>query len=386
MNQAARTLALGAAGLLLHHEPLREAPDTDARGRLARVVDVRRRRVQARRGDAGHALQLERQPGLLDLVEVARLPPGFEPANDCGVPRQVDQCARAVRGDDLAAADLPVPLTAHRSPPTSPPLRSFRNRFTSGSTSRSERLRGISARARARFRVEHLVQERLRLPQFVPLVLQGDADVVVLLVRLCATSRADPPPGSGRCAAFVPLCLIAIGCWPTRSRKSWSRRAFERRPGVGDPLHSLRRRELGPGMAGQAHERPGQAAVERARRERRHARRLDRAVERLVVVAEALVVRAVARPVDVEQRDDQARAARRRGRRGSWPGCTRRCVFGWPSTTIRPSRVMSRPTEIMLVASATSTRSLVVERQRQPPLGLGDLVGAARGEVSSTTS
>src|SRR5271163_1605238 len=33
-------------------------------------------------------------------------------------------------------------------------------------------------------------------------------------------------------------------------------------------------------------------------------------------------------------------------------------VFGWPDTSIRPSRTMSRPTEIMFVASTTSTGSL----------------------------
>lgn len=35
-------------------------------------------------------------------------------------------------------------------------------------------------------------------------------------------------------------------------------------------------------------------------------------------------------------------------------------VFGWPSTPISPSRGMSSPTEIMLVAIAVSTRSLAL--------------------------
>ena len=62
----------------------------------------------------------------------------------------------------------------------------------------------------------------------------------------------------------------------------------------------------------------GQPAVQRPRRERRHARRLHAAVERRVVGLEPLVVRAVARAVDVEQRDHQARAL------GSRPDAARR--------------------------------------------------------------
>src|SRR5258707_9031580 len=36
------------------------------------------------------------------------------------------------------------------------------------------------------------------------------------------------------------------------------------------------------------------------------------------------------------------------------------CVFGCPTTTISPSREMSRPTEIMLVAMAQSTRCSIL--------------------------
>ena len=42
-------------------------------------------------------------------------------------------------------------------------------------------------------------------------------------------------------------------------------------------------------------------------------------------------------------------------------------VLGWPSTTINPSRTMSSPTEIMLVARAISTESFSwkgVDRRR----------------------
>ena len=57
-------------------------------------------------------------------------------------------------------------------------------------------------------------------------------------------------------------------------------------------------------------------------------------------------------------------------------------VFGWPSTTIRPSRVMSRPTEIMLVAIAHVDPVRLVERRLEPPARLGDLVGRhARGQL-----
>ena len=46
---------------------------------------------------------------------------------------------------------------------------------------------------------------------------------------------------------------------------------------------------------------------------------------------------------------------------------------------------MSRPTEIMFVASATSTAVFLVERQGQPALGLGDLVGGhAGGQLDSS--
>ena len=40
---------------------------------------------------------------------------------------------------------------------------------------------------------------------------------------------------------------------------------------------------------------------------------------------------------------------------------------------------MSRPTEIMFVASATSTWSLLEKSWLKPPLGLGHLVGADAG-------
>src|SRR5207249_6169921 len=75
-----------------------------------------------------------------DFLQVTRFRPRVEPADDRRVPGQVDQRAWPVGGDDLAAADLPVRLAAHERSSTWIPLRSFRNRFTSGSTSRSDRL------------------------------------------------------------------------------------------------------------------------------------------------------------------------------------------------------------------------------------------------------
>ena len=60
-------------------------------------------------------------------------------------------------------------------------------------------------------------------------------------------------------------------------------------------------------------------------------------------------------------------------------------VFGWPSTTISPSRVMSRPTEIMFVAIATSTRSFSWNGSASRRLASATLSVLTR-EVSSTTS
>ena len=110
-------------------------------------------------------------------------------------------------------------------------------------------------------------------------------------------------------------------------------------------------------LPGQGDQRARQAAIQRPRRERRDARRLDAAVERLVIGRESLVVRAVARLVDVQDRHAPGPAApwSRPTRLVAWMYSA--LVFGCPKTTIRPSRVMSRPTEIMFVAMATSTRS-----------------------------
>ena len=109
---------------------------------------------------------------------------------------------------------------------------------------------------------------------------------------------------------------------------------------------------LGPAQPQQRGEHAGQAAVERARRERRHRQRLDLAVERAVVVLERLVVRQVARPRPVVDRDRPGPGAARPTRLVAWMYSL--VLFGWPATTIAPSRGTSTPTEIMFVASSTS--------------------------------
>src|SRR5207253_2012080 len=140
VNQPAGSLALLGAADLLHDEPLRETPRADAPCRLAGIVRIGRRREEPRRCDTRHDLELAREPGLRDLVQVPRLRPRIEPTDDRRVPGQIDERAGSVGGDDLAAADLPVRLPAHVGSSTWMPLRSFRNRLTSGSTSRSDRL------------------------------------------------------------------------------------------------------------------------------------------------------------------------------------------------------------------------------------------------------
>ncbi len=138
------------------------------------------------------------------------------------------------------------------------------------------------------------------------------ADTATRTTRLVARWRSSPIRRAVRSA--VPDALAAA--LRPRQRPSWrARRPGQRR--CGRRTSSLPRScriSVAPfggviavdGPAGQRDQRPGQSAVQRPRRERGHARRLDAAVERLVVEREPLVVRSVARPVDVEQRHDQA--------------------------------------------------------------------------------
>src|SRR5438552_3533285 len=61
-------------------------------------------------------------------------------------------------------------------------------------------------------------------------------------------------------------------------------------------------------MTRQPHERSGESSIERARREGGDASYLHGAVEGLVILAKPLIVRAIARLMYVEQRDDEPRS------------------------------------------------------------------------------
>ena len=75
-------------------------------------------------------------------------------------------------------------------------------------------------------------------------------------------------------------------------------------PMLRDVQSARWRRHRGQPVASQGHHHAGQPAVDRARRERRDARRFDGPVER---GREPLVMRPIARAMDVEERDDEAR-------------------------------------------------------------------------------
>jgi hypothetical protein len=81
MDQTARTLALLPAGFFLHDEPFGKPPRADAPDRLYWIVQVWRRRVQPRRGHARHHLELAREPGFNDLVQIPDFWPCVEPTD-----------------------------------------------------------------------------------------------------------------------------------------------------------------------------------------------------------------------------------------------------------------------------------------------------------------
>ena len=145
-NHAPRARARPSAGAwagtgLLHHEPLGESPRADSSLSILPALRLRRWGVETRVGDAGHGRQLGREARLVDTFQVRHAAPGIESTNNCGVVREVDECARPEGGDHLATAQLPMPLPVHEPPPPPNRLeRSLRNRFTCGSTSRSDRL------------------------------------------------------------------------------------------------------------------------------------------------------------------------------------------------------------------------------------------------------
>ncbi len=103
---------------LLDDEPLGKAPHADAHRRRAGIGRYRRRGHHARRADAGDRLQLPREPRLVDLLQLVQRRPLVEPRDD----------------------RLSVRLLPHDAPVCPGARRSRRYRFTSGSTSRSERL------------------------------------------------------------------------------------------------------------------------------------------------------------------------------------------------------------------------------------------------------
>src|SRR5713101_3418773 len=139
MNEPAGPLAISSSSLVLHYEPLGEPPSADTLSRFAWVVRIGRRCVEPLHGDSRHDLEFANEPGLHDLLKVTRLRPGVETTDDRRIPWQVNECAGPVSRNDLAATDLTVGLPGHVDS-TSEPARSLRNRFTSGSTSRSDRL------------------------------------------------------------------------------------------------------------------------------------------------------------------------------------------------------------------------------------------------------
>ena len=149
-------------------------------------------------------------------------------------------------------------------------------------------------------------------------------------------------------------------------------------PLVEDLGRPLGRRHRGVAQARQGDQRAGQPAVEGPGRERRDARRLDGAVERLVEDLEPLEVRAVARPVDVEQRHDQAGpvgvaadAARRLDVLGAGLGLAEHDHQAQPGDVEADRDHVGGDRHVHPV--------LLVEPQGQPALRLGDLVGGHAG-------
>ena len=134
MHQPPGALALAELGLFLHDEPFRKAPGADASGRPPGFPWRWGRRVKPQVGQASHGLQLAGEARLRHFLQIVR--PAVQAADDGGLPRQVDQGARTVGGDDLALPKLPD-LAAHGA---ACPRESSRCRLTSGSTSRRERL------------------------------------------------------------------------------------------------------------------------------------------------------------------------------------------------------------------------------------------------------
>ena len=128
---------------VLGDEPLRELKAVDAGRGQGRIVVFRWRREEADCGDAEVPCQLVGQAGLDDLV--ATLRPVVEPGDEDGMLGKIDHGPGAERRDDLALADLAVRFgrCVFRSCVLLLDVNAvdvFTQRFTLGSTSRSERL------------------------------------------------------------------------------------------------------------------------------------------------------------------------------------------------------------------------------------------------------
>src|SRR5207244_3664291 len=87
-----------------------------------------------------HDLESVGQARFDDLLKIDGFGPRFQSTDNRGVLGQVEQGPGPPDRDHLTSSELTLCLLAHDPPSTSTPLRSFRNRLTSGSTSRRERL------------------------------------------------------------------------------------------------------------------------------------------------------------------------------------------------------------------------------------------------------
>ena len=140
VHEPSGTIRSLAGAAFLHDEPLWKAPCPDSPRGRPRLSRLRRWRIELRRGDSGHCPELARQPRLQDFIEAARIWPGVEPPDNRGVSGQVDERTRPIGGDHLTLAEFAVALAAHAPSSTCRPVSSRRNKSTTGSTSRSDRL------------------------------------------------------------------------------------------------------------------------------------------------------------------------------------------------------------------------------------------------------
>ena len=113
VRQAPRATALGGVPVFLYDEPVREEFRADSAAAYARIARSGGRREELGRANLGQGRELFRQARLGDLRQILRLGPGVQSADDGGMPRQVDERARAVGRDYLAASDLALRFPFH---------------------------------------------------------------------------------------------------------------------------------------------------------------------------------------------------------------------------------------------------------------------------------